>query len=164
MTNFDFLRTEKDPKELQWFFNSREIYVADFEEADDFYKSLAACETPQAMAEVLVSTNILVGGICGLDTEDALEWLSEEYKYKDPAEEAKSEFGNRMTFRERVRKARRLSRLILAGNEKAREDVDELARLTLEMSRPIMAFMDAVDENESVLTFCKQLEKEREVE
>lgn len=69
-----------------------------------------------------------------------------------------------MTFRERVRKARRLSRLILAGNEKAREDVDELARLTLEMSRPILAFMDAVDENESTLAFCEQLEKEREVE
>lgn len=62
-----------------------------------------------------------------------------------------------MTFRERVRKARRLSRLILAGNEKAREGVDELARLTLEMSCPILAFMDAVDENDRAFAFAEQL-------
>ena len=62
-----------------------------------------------------------------------------------------------MTFQERVRKARRLSRLILAGNEKAREGVDELARLTLEMSRPILVFIDAVDENDNVLAFAEKL-------
>lgn len=62
-----------------------------------------------------------------------------------------------MTFRERVHKARRLSRLILAGNEKAREGTDELARLTLEMSRPILAFIDAVDENDSALAFAEKL-------
>lgn len=84
MTNFDFLRTEKDPKELLWFFNSREIYINDFEAVDDFYKSLAVCETPEKMAEVLASTNILVGDF--YDSEDALEWLTEEYKYIDPAE------------------------------------------------------------------------------
>lgn len=52
MTNFDFLHTEKDPKELLWFFNSREIYIADFDKVDDFYNRLAACETPEKMAEV----------------------------------------------------------------------------------------------------------------
>lgn len=84
MTNYDFLRAEKDPKELLWFFNSREIYINDFEAVDDLYKSLAACETPEKMAGVLSSTNILVAGF--YDAEDALEWLAEEYKYIDPAE------------------------------------------------------------------------------
>lgn len=85
MTNYDFLQTEKDPIALLWFFNSREIYINDFEAIDDFYNSLAACETPEKMAEVLASTNILlVGDLC--DAEDALEWLAEEYKYIDPAE------------------------------------------------------------------------------
>lgn len=84
MTYYDFLRTEKDPKELLWFFNSREIYINDFEVVDGFYKSLAACETPEKMAEVLTSTNIFVGGF--YDAEDALEWLANEYEYIDPAE------------------------------------------------------------------------------
>ena len=84
MTRYDFLRAEKAPKALLWFFNSREIYINDFEAVDDFYKSLAACETPEKMAEVLASTNILVGDF--YDAEDALEWLAEEYKYIDPAE------------------------------------------------------------------------------
>ena len=44
-------------------------------------------ETPEKMAEVLASTNILVGGFYDFyDAEDALEWLAEEYKYIDPAE------------------------------------------------------------------------------
>ena len=79
MTYFEFLREETNTKELQWFFNSREIYITDFGKADELYKTIAQCETPEAMAHALADAQIFIG--LGDDPNELREWLMTEYEY-----------------------------------------------------------------------------------